>query len=757
MYSKHNEKQEIYSFDTNLNFLSTNVLAEPEFIQGAAVIGQQLWLASTNGLVINDLTSETRLPKRLFESKNISNILQDAQGNFWISTLNKGIYLINNINHSIYTFKDFVPSKMIPFNNGILFSTQEGMIVSCSSNLTDFNTLLRDNKKVSINYTFYDSLHQQIFYASNGFTCYDLSKKKKENHFNFAVKSMVRIDQKYFGIAVSGFYGLLLDPSADVHLISEWDTYFKQHKIPDYNDLAYFNSKLRAKSIDYNPKNKSIVVATNSGLFLRTLQSEKELKLNGNSFYANIVFWHNGLIYAQETKGNLYTIDEHGIFTLLNASLGIAPQEIKRIKKTGNELYIISGRSIHEYNLQSKTTRIVDFNIRFTNFLDIEKINNKLNILTNEGLIHVASNEPKGTAHWARFHLNYIKINDTKFIGQTHFNLAHYEKNILVNFSLLDFSKSYNNPIYYRLNHQEWIRVNKDSRTLLFSSLSPDNYVLEFKVGNTVMSEKIYFKINSPYWQKWWFYLAFAVLILSISFIVFRWRIITARKKISLLNEKIQLEQSLNKSILTAIKSQMNPHFFYNALNTIQAYIYTNDNKTAVTYLAKFSKLTRTVLEMSERDTVTLAEEFVALNLYLELEKMRFQKNFNYTLHTENIESPTMIEIPPMLIQPYIENAIKHGLLHREGERKLFVGFNLIAPHLLEVIIEDNGVGRKKAAELNQIKNEKHRSFSSQANQRRLEILNEHNSENSAIEFIDKYDAHGNALGTKVILNIKTS
>jgi hypothetical protein len=757
IYSKHNEKQELYYFDQHLNFLNTKVIAGPEFIQGGFVIKDQFWLASSNGLVVVDLKSENTPQKRLFERNSVSNVLQDAQGNFWISTLNKGIYLINNINNSIHTFKDFSPTKIFPYNNGILFSTQEGTMVSSSSNLTEFKTLLQDNEKVSINYSYFDSIHQQVFYASKGFTCFSIPLNKSVKHINMSVKDMVRIDHKYLGIAASGFYGLILDPSADMKLISEWDDCFKHHKSTDYQDLAYFNPEVRAKSIDYNPENKCIVVATNSGLFLRTIETEKELQLNGDSFYADKVFWHNGLIYALETKGDLYTVDEKGTFTLLNPSLGLPHLEIKRVKKLGNELYIISGRSIHVYDLLSKTIRLIDFHITYATYLDIEKINNKLFILTNDGLIHVAANESKNEPLLARFHFNYIKVNDTKFLGQSNFSLAHYENNIQVNFSVIDFGKSFNNPIFYRLNNQEWITLNKDSRTLLFSSLSPDNYVLEFKIGDAVVDEKIYFEINPPYWQKWWFYLAFAILLLIIGFLFFRWRIVSDRKKITLLNEKIQLEQSLSKSILTAIKSQMNPHFFYNALNTIQAFIYTNDNKTANAYLAKFSKLTRTVLEMSERDTVSLSEEFKALNLYLELEKMRFSKNFNYTLHTENIESPTMIEIPPMLIQPYIENAIKHGLLHREGERKLEISFNLIVPNLLEVIIEDNGVGRKKSGELNQMKNEKHSSFSSHANQKRLEILNEHNSDNSAIDIIDKYDSDGNSLGTKVVLNIKTS
>jgi ligand-binding sensor domain-containing protein len=157
VYSKYNENQKRYHFDHDLNLISTKELTEPEYIQGGFVIQDELWLASSNGIVVVELTAENATPKRLFERTSISNVLLDIQGNYWVSSLNKGIYLISNIDNSFYTFKDFSPTKMFPYKKGWLMSTQEGMLVSCTSNLKDFNTLLQDNEKVTINYSFYDS------------------------------------------------------------------------------------------------------------------------------------------------------------------------------------------------------------------------------------------------------------------------------------------------------------------------------------------------------------------------------------------------------------------------------------------------------------------------------------------------------------------------------------------------------------------------------------------------------------------------
>jgi LytS/YehU family sensor histidine kinase len=139
--------------------------------------------------------------------------------------------------------------------------------------------------------------------------------------------------------------------------------------------------------------------------------------------------------------------------------------------------------------------------------------------------------------------------------------------------------------------------------------------------------------------------------------------------KSKLMEEKFELEKELNRSVLTSIKSQLNPHFFYNALNTIQSFVYMDDRKNASNYLGRFSKLTRTILEMSEKETISLKEEIEALTLYLELEKMRFEDSFSFEMNYQGVDAE-LENIPPMLIQPYVENAVKHGLLHKKGNKR---------------------------------------------------------------------------------------
>jgi LytS/YehU family sensor histidine kinase len=224
--------------------------------------------------------------------------------------------------------------------------------------------------------------------------------------------------------------------------------------------------------------------------------------------------------------------------------------------------------------------------------------------------------------------------------------------------------------------------------------------------------------------------------------------------KNKLVTEKMALENELNKSVLTSIKSQMNPHFFYNALNTIQSYIFINDKKNASTYLSKFSKLTRLILEMSEKEYLRIGEEIEGLQLYLSLEKMRFEDNLSYSIEVAPEIDVDLYKVPPMLIQPYVENAIKHGLLHIKTERKLQLTFSLKGQGFLEVVIDDNGIGRQRSAVLNQYKAGQHQSFANKANETRLAILNKDSLNKLGIEIIDKQNEVGEALGTRVVLQI---
>ncbi|WP_281298352.1 tetratricopeptide repeat-containing sensor histidine kinase [Flavobacterium limnophilum] len=209
----------------------------------------------------------------------------------------------------------------------------------------------------------------------------------------------------------------------------------------------------------------------------------------------------------------------------------------------------------------------------------------------------------------------------------------------------------------------------------------------------------------------------------------------------------ILAEKKASQSELKALKSQMNPHFFFNALNTIQSYIATNETEEATDYLNKFSKLTRMILEMTDKNWITIDEEIKMQTLYLNLQKTRLS-NFNFQI---NIKNPSIhnATIPTMLLQPYIENAVIHGLAHKLGKRNLWVNFEINTQNQLEIIIKDNGIGLTKANEINQKNSNKNTSFATKATLERLEIINR-NDLKIAVETNEVFDSNEKPEGTEI-------
>jgi len=218
-----------------------------------------------------------------------------------------------------------------------------------------------------------------------------------------------------------------------------------------------------------------------------------------------------------------------------------------------------------------------------------------------------------------------------------------------------------------------------------------------------------------------------------------------------------EINRMLADSQLMALRAQMNPHFVFNCLNSIQECIITEKYTEASKYLNKFSKLFRMVLNNSDKNLVTIKEEEDVLNLYLQLEQMRFENSFTYKILVDDELETEEIVLPSMLLQPYVENALWHGLMHKIGERTLTISFNRISEEVFECRIDDNGIGRKKSLELKEYnsKAKRHRSKGLQISKDRLDILQKQ-GQHTSLSIIDKYDEEGNALGTLIIIELST-
>ena len=201
------------------------------------------------------------------------------------------------------------------------------------------------------------------------------------------------------------------------------------------------------------------------------------------------------------------------------------------------------------------------------------------------------------------------------------------------------------------------------------------------------------------------------------------------------------------------MRAQMNPHFIYNVLNTVQGLVYGNRKTEAGALLGNFSDLMRKTLNSSDKQLLPLKEEIENIRLYLELEKARFDEGFEYHIDVLNINDLSEIRIPSLMLQPFIENAVKHGLMHKTGMKRVDISFEQTGT-VLKVTIDDNGIGRQQSMEINQRSKNKPSSFATAALNERMDLFNRLYKQQITCEIIDKKDERQNPTGTKIILHI---
>tara|TARA_Y100001933_G_scaffold214761_1_gene220990 strand:- start:13097 stop:13723 length:627 start_codon:yes stop_codon:yes gene_type:complete len=200
----------------------------------------------------------------------------------------------------------------------------------------------------------------------------------------------------------------------------------------------------------------------------------------------------------------------------------------------------------------------------------------------------------------------------------------------------------------------------------------------------------------------------------------------------------------------------MNPHFIFNALNSIKSYLIENNQEKAIYYLGRFSKLIRAILESSRKDLITLEEEINTIDMYVEIEGDRFKNNITYICRIEENLKPDQVLVPSLLLQPFVENSIWHGLTTKEGEKRLEIGFKTIkSTNRLRITIEDNGIGRE-ASQLRNLQNPlKGKSLGLSIIKDRLEFFSKKFKDDFHVKIIDlKDETTGMAKGTKVVLSL---
>lgn len=338
-------------------------------------------------------------------------------------------------------------------------------------------------------------------------------------------------------------------------------------------------------------------------------------------------------------------------------------------------------------------------------------------------------------------------------------------KKIVLNYGQRFFSFSvsvlnYKQPGRNRYAHflegfDEGWNYKRPEQEAIYTNVPPGKYQLKIKGSNNngvwgsqpLIVEVI---IIPPFWQRWWFLSLIAVSLLCTGFALYKNRLNKIRAREA---AKTEFNRKISEVKMAALRAQMNPHFIFNALSSIQHYISENKSEEAIMFLTKFSRLIRFILQNAARNTISLTDEIIMLRLYLELEKMRFGKQFDFHINVDNKLQHSHYEIPAMLIQPFVENALVHGLLNKSEGGKLEISFTKTGQNIC-CVVKDDGVGRKKAAEIKAKKQFAYMPISTGLIMERLETMNNLTNGKTEIKIVDLFDEKDNPAGTRVEISI---
>ncbi len=733
----------IWVFDRNLNHLYTIRVNELEgIIQHIDFIDGKVWISTNKGIfVYENPNDQWKFRDKLFSGANVSRILKGKNNEYWISVIGKGLYLVPNPEQFVYSLPDEGISRIISDTEEYWAGTSTGNIYRLNDHFSSASFVLQTPQvNTPINFLYHNPSGKDLFYVSAmGFFH---NTPGDQQFYDLALKSVADIDPHYYALATSSHLLLYAKPDQPVSdQASLWDVWFNRHK--DAGGFASLMDGLRSKTVCYDSKSGTLYVLTNAGIFVADKTgSVEELLINQQPVVADQMQLAEQKLYYLTYSGELQIFSE-GKVTKLEID-----SRVLDFKLFGVSLVLKTNSGFIIYHIKENSFTPVHFKCEPASVGDFLLHQDKLIVLLPTGLTEVPVTTTAGYHDLPGFMIESIKTGEKSVYDvEAPLKLSYDSNSLEINYTILDYTYASTYSLYYRINRGNWEKLPANSRKLQFHQLSSGNYQVEFRINDQLLNQSVYFSIERPYWESWWFYLLLSIGTALLISYYYRQRRKKLQARIKLLEDKVMLEKQLGKSLLTSIKAQMNPHFYFNALNSIQAFIYKNDKERALEYLSKFSKLTRNILTQTEMDSIPLEEEIATLRLYLDLEKVRFSDRFSYTLESTPESATSRIRIPAMLIQPYVENAVKHGFTKATTNGLIRIIFETAGNYLI-VTVEDNGIGREQSAALR--KNDTQPSFSSDANKRRLEILNANTDDKVSVQYEDNINETGSAGGTRV-------
>lgn len=488
----------------------------------------------------------------------------------------------------------------------------------------------------------------------------------------------------------------------------------KYKTIPSYKNHSIYSTDVQTIKLD---RKGFIWLFTNGyGIYIlnpNTLEVKKHLTTNdglSSNYITRAIQDNNGNFWINSTH-ELHRVDANTfeISTVFKGQKEFIQASITSLNANNSQLFVLGKNTTYRIDIDEMNNEMLQSEIKI------------INITEGNMILPVFSN----------------KI----FVNYNHQALK-------IKFSCQGFLSKPYHSFAYRIQgkDQNWM-VGENKNIFGLTNLPNGKNTIELRVcylnGQCQEKEILVINVAPPFWQSWWFYVLIATLIVTVLYYWIRLKMAQQR----LHNEKMEAQ-------LQSLQSQMNPHFIYNSLNSINRYILKSDKIMASEYLSKFAKLIRLTLNHSTKNVIPLSNELESLNNYLALEEMRFYEKFTYEINVDPSINTEVVCIPPLLIQPYVENAIWHGLMSKKGDCVLKINFSTMDENL-KIEIYDNGIGRKASMAGKSSVTEDHKSVGMSLTEQRIRIIKETLKVQAEIKITDLYDDRQNPAGTIVTLHLK--
>ncbi|WP_452232472.1 histidine kinase [Lacinutrix sp. MEBiC02595] len=712
------------------------------------VIHNDLWVLTNNGIFIyeND-KEEFHLKRQILKEEIVTDVIIDKDYNYWVTTLTNGIYLIPNIE----VVKHMLPEKsndIMAINkvndSVVFFGSKVGQVGFLNVNTSAYKTSPFLNNKVSaIQYNpkqthSYVSTDDGSYFVNNNSL---LATTKGEFK---GVKSFSRLSAN---TTLFGTYIRLC--------------FFNE----DSEKVKIYSKNKRVYTTHYSSRDNTVFVGfVDNLLVLDDALKATTIQYEGKEISAiSITETADGIVWVGTFKNGILAIRDNQVIARYSTENGLLSNQITYLKGNQNSVWIATPNGLQLFNADLKTFKnltetdgILSYKIS-----GIEILKNQVVLSSNKGVFSFDKDKVFKTISFPEIYFTDIKINEKSVELTTDYDLDYNQNAIQFGFNVNGILYNKNKTYQYRLlgYNENWITTDLDINSIKYSSLPAGKYTFQVRPTNDkevsdngIKSIKLHIKL--PFWKKWWFILFYSLSIISLIVFYYKRKLKNKEKAKQLEIKQLSLDNELIALKLENLRSQMNPHFIFNALNSIQDYIVLNKSKLASEYLGKFADLIRTYLSHSTRGKITLQEEINCLEMYLELEKLRFEDKLNYAILSTGDLKPDQVYIPTMLIQPYVENALKHGLLHRKSGRNLEINFHInVDNYTIKSVIIDNGVGREQADIIKARSLKKHEPFATKATQDRLALLNYGKEKQVGVTIIDLLDGE-KPVGTQVTVII---